>query len=412
MDTDPPAGPRVPVLYVGWSNEAADALSRNGCDTTFVVAAADAAAAAAHTGSARVVTVPDPERVDDVVAGLLRASIDVRGFERVCTEHEQAMVPAAVIAAAYRRPGVPLHTAIALRDKFVQKRLVRDAGLPVARCWTVDHIEEIGAHPFPFVVKPLDGAGTRLTYAVADAASRERAARSIADSGEVGPWLVEEFMPGSELHVDGVVRDGTVRFLAVSRYLCNVIDIQSGGLAGSVVADPGAHPGCYARAHRLTSTALEALGHTDGVFHLEAFENGDALAFGECAGRIAGGLTWETVIVKFGVDLYDEWARAVLGLPSGIATRRRPGAASYGWVHLNARPGQVESILSSDELLALPGVVKAQVNVRPGDTVPDTTAGSHLRVARVLMTGDTEESVADHLTTFARWFRDQVRVIA
>ena len=52
------------------------------------------------------------------------------------------------------------------------------------------------------------------------------------------------------------------------------------------------------------------------------------------------------------------------------------------------------------------------MNVKPGDTVPDTSAGSHLRVARVLMTGDTDDSVADQLTAFARWFRDQVRVTA
>jgi len=404
--------PRIPVLYIGWSGEAADALARNGSDTTFVVTAADAGAAVAHPGSARVVVVPDPERADDVVAGLLRASIDVRGYERVCTEHEQAIVPAAVIAEAYGRPGLSVRTAVAVRDKFVQKGLIRDAGLPVARCWTVDRADDLDAHSAPFVVKPFNGAGTQHTYAVRDPASLERVVRTITATGQIGPWLVEEFVTGSELHIDGVVRDGAVRFLAVSRYLSNVIDLQSGGLVGSVVVEPDADPELYRRARQLTSASLEALGHTDGVFHLEAFDDGDVLTFSECAGRIAGGLLWEAAIMKFGVDLYDEWARAVLGLPCGITADPRQGNGTYGWIHLSAGPGQVRAIPTSDELLARPGVVKAQVSLKPGDTVPDTSAASHIRVARVLMSGDTEESVAGELRTFARWFRDQVRVAA
>jgi hypothetical protein len=412
MDIEPANRERVPVLYIGWSGDAADALVRHGSDTTFVVAAADAGAAGAHPGVGRVVVVPDPERVDDVVAGLLRASIDVRGFTRVCTEHEQAMVQTAVIAEAYGRPGLAVRTAVAVRDKFVQKRLVREAGIPVARCRTVDGVEELGEHPPPFVVKPLDGAGTRLTYAVPDVASLARAARDITASGETGPWLVEEFMSGSELHVDGVVRDGTVTFFAVSRYLQNIISIQHGAGMGSVVVDPDRHPDLYERAHRLASASLEALGHVDGVFHLEAFEDGDTLAFSECAGRIAGGLLWETIIIKFGVDLYDEWARTVLGRPCGIAVDRRTDHLSYGWVHLKAPAGRVRSIPSPEELRARPGVVQAQVSFRPGDTIPDLSLASHLRAARVLMTGETEDSVADKLRSFSRWFRDQVSVAA
>lgn len=411
MDSEMTAEPGVPVLYLGWSNDAADALARNGSDTTFVVSVADAAAATAHPGSGRVVVVPDPERADDVVAGLLRDAIDVREFDRVCTEHEEAIVPAAIIAAAHGRPSLPVRTAVAVRDKFVQKRLVRDAGLPVAGCSVVAGVEDLAAQPMPFVVKPLDGAGTQHTYAVRDAESLARAVRNITNAGQTGPWLVEEFMTGSELHIDGVVRDGTVLFLAVSRYLCNVIEIQSGGLTGSVLVDPDTDPGLYERATELTAAAVVALEHADGVFHLEAFEGDDGrLAFSECAGRIAGGLLWESVIVKFGIDLYDEWARAVLGLPSATSAAPRAGGGSFGWVHLNARPGRVESIPTADDLLALPGVVKAQVHLTPGDTVPDTSSASHIRVARVLISGEDEESVASELQTFASWFRDQVRV--
>jgi phosphoribosylaminoimidazole carboxylase (NCAIR synthetase) len=400
------------VLYLGWSGDAADALARHGADTTFAVTVADSAAADAHSGCARAVVVPDPERIDDVVAGLLREGIDGRMFDHVCTEHEPAIVPTAVLAQAYGRHGMPIGTAVALRDKFVQKALVRAAGLPVAGCRIAKDLKEIASCPTPFVVKPFDGGGTQLTYAVTGEVSLAKAVHDIAASGEAGPWLVEEFMTGSELHVDGVVRDGELRFFSVSRYLQNVIDLQRGLPVGSYTVDPSADPGLYQATQELVSASLAALGHTDGVFHLEMFDDDGRLTFSETAGRIGGGLLWEANILKFGVDLYDEWARAALGLPSGIGADRSTNTGSYGWVHLSARPGRVTAIPTVDELAGRPGVVAAQVSVKPGDTVPDSTTGSHIRVARVLMTGDSEDSVADGLRRFAQWFREQVEVAA
>lgn len=402
------------VLHLGWAHEAAESLARHGARTTFVVSAADAGTAAGHPDCAGTVVVRDPDRLEDVVAGLARAGIDVASFDVVCTADELPVVPAALLAEAYRAGSwLPLRTALAVRDKFVQKTLIRDAGLPVARCQVVDEVGELAARaPIPGVVKPLDGAGTQLTFAVTDPESLERATRAITASGQSGPWLVEEFVTGAEVHVDGVVREGRIRFLAVSRYLRNVIEFQRGHAVGSVVADPRDSPDLYRRARDLTAAALGALGHTDGVFHLEAFADGDALVFGECAGRLSGGLLVETVLAKFGVDLFDEWARAVLRRPSGAAEGTTPDDRSFGWVNLTGDPGRLTAVPSREDLVGRPGVLHAQLSLRPGDMVPDATSASHLRVARVVMTGDTEEATADGLRALARWFRGQVRVAA
>jgi biotin carboxylase len=403
---------RITVLHLGWAFDAAEALARHECHTTFVVRAAEAEDAANHPDCHRVVVVRDSDRLEDVIAGLARAAIDVRSFDVVCTADEYPVVAAAVLAEAYRGHGwLSVDTAVAMRDKFVQKTRISDAGLPVARCWIVNSAEALReAAPVHCVVKPMDGAGTQLTYAVTDRESLDRAADSITASGQQGPWLVEEFVSGNELHLDGVVRDGQIRFLSVSRYLQNVINIQRGLMMGSVVADPCANRARYSRAEALASAALKALGHNDGVFHMEVFEDGEELVFSECAGRLSGGLLVQTITAKFGIDLFDEWARTVIGRPSGLPADHSVDDRSYGWVHLGAEPGTIVSIPSVDDLRGRPGVVEVQVSAKPGDIVPDSAAGSHLRVARVLMAGDTDDSTADDLRTFAQWFRSQVRV--
>ncbi|WP_410657546.1 acetyl-CoA carboxylase biotin carboxylase subunit family protein [Amycolatopsis sp. lyj-112] len=355
--------------------------------------------------------VSDPARVDDVVSGLLRESVDAREFDIVCSEYETCIVPAAVLAEAFGLAGIPITTAVALRDKMVQKNLVRSAGIPVAECRTVVSATDlaIADGDSPFVVKPLAGSCSQLTYSVRDGESLERAKSAIASSGQHGPWLVEEFMAGDELHFDGVVRHGEVRFLGISRYLQNVIDIRNGGLVGSVTVDPTTSASLYEQALELTTGSLEALGHTDGVFHLEVFEHEGRLAFSECAGRIGGGMVYETTQAKFGVDLYDEWARAVLGLPSAISAGRSD-TSPYGWVQLIAHPGRVTSMPDSDDLRAYRGVVAVQGNLRVGDTVPDVSAASHLRAARVVMRGEDENGLADDMRGLAAWFSDQVKV--
>ncbi len=57
-----------------------------------------------------------------------------------------------------------------------------------------------------------------------------------------------------------------------------------------------------------------------------------------------------------------------------------------------------------------PGVVAAQVSVEPGDTVPDATTASSFRAARVMMTGASEDLLAEEMRTLAQWFRNQVQV--
>ncbi|HEX4817142.1 MAG TPA: hypothetical protein VFV66_30745 [Nonomuraea sp.] len=396
------------VLYLGWWPDTADALARHGGETTFVVPAADAGEPARHGSAGRVVVVPDATRLDDVAAGLLRASVDVRGFDVVCSEHEECIVPAAVLAAAYDRPGLPVDTAVALRDKAVQKRRVRAAGVPAAGCRTVTSVSGLPDPAAPYVVKPLAGVSTQLTFVVRDRESLDRARAAIAASGQPGPWLVEEFVEGVELHVDGVVREGVPLFAGVSRYLQNVIEIQNGRMMGSVTVDPAS--GLYDRVREPVAAALTAIGHTDGVFHMELFDQGDRLVFSECAGRVGGGMIPETTRVKFGVDLYDEWARAVLGLPAGVAPDRGQAARPYGWVHLPARPGRVRSMPGLDELRRRPGVAAARLRVGPGDVVPDLRAASNIRAGTVMMSGESEESLAAEMRALTEWFRDRVRV--
>ncbi|MGI5429081.1 ATP-grasp domain-containing protein [Streptomyces sp. CA-179760] len=395
------------VLHVGWMSRAVDALVRSGAEVTCAVKPADAPAA--RTVCARTIVVPDPTRSTDVLAGLARAGLAADAFDAVCSGLEFCLLDAAAIAGD--QAGVS--RALAMRDKFVQKRGVRDAGVRTADCAVLD---ETGAAAtalpsFPQVLKPLDGGGARNTFLVADERELTAALGQPEFTAGGGPWLLEEYIPGVEFQVDGFVEGGELRLMSISRYVQNLIEVHSGGLVAHIVLPPRTHPELYAKVRALAETAFKALGHHDGVFHLEVFQHAEdgEIVFGECGARVGGGRTDEVVERAFGVRLHDVWARLATGRPSGVTSS--PGHADdkvFGGMNLSARPGPVRAVPSAGEVLDRPGVVYAEVSAGPGTVLPDTTEATNLRAGLAVVSGADEREVEDRMRRLADWFAAQV----
>ncbi|SNX88547.1 phosphoribosylaminoimidazole carboxylase (NCAIR synthetase) [Streptomyces sp. TLI_55] len=391
------------VLLVGRYLKAVEALQAQGRRVVNVVTPGDLGRLR-HVPRSDLVVVGDMTSPEDVLSGLAREGHRLDSFDAVLSMREFSVVCAGVLAELGRVCGMPVHTAVALRDKYVQKRLVRAAGLPTADSRVADRAadlldEQEAAPSFPLVLKPLAGAGSRdthLTHTAADLAT-------LLPTLGTGPWLAEEFVPGRELHMDGIVREGRIVFFSVSRYLDNVIDIKHGGVVGSVALHPGAHAALHAEARELATGALAALGLRDGIFHLEAFEQPDGLVFSECGGRVGGGAVRECVKAGLGIDLLDEWARAVLDLPAGTP---RQSAQSYGWIHLTGPADGPLRVPDRAELLARPGCADAGIDHRPGDgPLPEPSRSSNIRLGWALMTGADEDEVARRLREVFDWFR-------
>ncbi|MFH8477044.1 hypothetical protein [Streptomyces sp. NPDC018000] len=132
--------------------------------------------------------------------------------------------------------------------------------------------------------------------------------------------------------------DGHLRALAVPRYLQNLIAIKTGGPVGVTLLNPEDHPRLYEQVTDLTSAVLTALGHTDGVFHLEAFDQGHRLVFSECADRVSGGLVGEMPVRKLGLDLTAEWAHALVQAKPKIPAEPQDDLY-YGCANLAAPAG-------------------------------------------------------------------------
>ncbi|QHT57564.1 ATP-grasp domain-containing protein [Cellulomonas sp. H30R-01] len=383
------------VLLLGWKEPVLRELVARGADVTCVVEPARDVA----LPGVRVVRCGAPADAAAVVSALVRDGVAWDDRTHVLSAKEFPLVTAAVLARAAGASGMPVETAVRLRDKVAQKRAVSAAGVPTADTRLLHDADDLRSLDLsaPVVVKPVSGGGSHDTFVLRadDEAALERAA---ALTRAAPPVLVESYVDGRELHVDGVVRDGAVTLLTVSRYLDNLIRVGDGGAVGSVIQPPHRAPGLYRDAEQLTTAVLRAIGHADGIFHLEAFETPDGLVFGECAGRAGGGGIARAFRESTGVDLHVAWVDAALGAPA--ATGVAPADEAVGQLRLVPGPDARE-LFSTQDALALGGVVWADVAGAPSR---DPRSGSDVAAGWLVAREADPGALGDRLRDLASWF--------
>jgi len=365
----------------------------------------------------RTIFVDDQKNAECVLSGLHRAGLGGHRFAAVLTQNEYALVLAGVLAQAFGCRGIAPEVAVRFRDKWLQKRVVRDAGLRTARAEVIEDIRYLGDAELPgfgrAVLKPIAGVNTKLTALVGDAAElRAAAARFGRQEPRVRTFVVEEFIDGDEWLVDGVVFAGEVVFYAVATYgqPCLAAVRQQAPFTIRRF-DPVADEGVYRAVDPVVRRALTALGLRDGVFHMELFHGPGRgeIVFGECAARRGAVLVQEEVHCKFNVDLAEEAVRCGLGRTPRLNVKTLPD--SVGTTFLPSPPGTLLSCPGAADILSRDGVGYARLDLQVGSVVPAEMANASTRVGQVMMTAGSPGELMRRLDEMRRWFGARLVVI-
>ncbi len=203
-------------------------------------------------------------------------------------------------AVASEKLGLPSNdpqAAEAARDKFVMRSMLRSAGVkcPDFRIITPhEDIERIANEiQFPAVVKPRRLSGSRGVIRVNDVTELKTAIKRVeailASDADVDPTiLIETYLPGVEVAVEGVVADGNVQILAifdkpdplVGPFFEETIYVTPSRLSANI----------QQRIREETSAAAAALGLRNGPIHAELRIHDERAWLLEIAGRSIGGL--------------------------------------------------------------------------------------------------------------------------
>ena len=307
---------------------------------------------ALHQAGARVTGIGERpiEYLDDELKGWLHgyeqvgSVVDERALHaavRGCQQREWVdrleatieahILPTARVRAACRIPGTSERTAFLCRDKPAMKEALREAGVPCAQSIGTASRDEARAFAervgFPLIVKPRDAAGASGTHRVDDLAGLDRvlSASGIEQGRSVA---IEEFVEGHEGFYDTICRGGRVVHEFVTHYYPNVLDaMRQRWITPVFIATNRLDAGSYDEVRTLGAKVIDALGIDTSATHMEWFFGPKGLKFSEIGCRPPGVGAWDVYCTANEMDLYFEWARAVLGAPAAQRPSRRYSAA-------------------------------------------------------------------------------------
>ncbi len=267
--------------------------------------------------------------------------------------------------------------AVALtRNKVMLRRALKDAEISQPAFELAGPTDDVAALAdligFPVVLKPLSMSASRGVIRADNAETARAAAERIRRILMVGghnpsePILVEQYIPGVELAVEGVLRSGVLEVLA---FFDKPDPLEGPFFEETLFITPSRlHPEMLEEVERVTARAVRAMGLQEGPIHAELRVDGSRVTFLEAAARSIGGLCGRSL--RFGLlgsPLEVVLLRQALGRP--LRRIRREDQASGVMMLPIPRAGILEAVHGTDRARAVPGITEVDITIPPGRRV-------------------------------------------
>jgi biotin carboxylase len=292
-------------------------------------------------------------------------------------------------------------------DKSRQRQHWAAAGVPQPRFQIVPSADggavrdAAAAVGFPCVVKAVSLSASQGVLRADDAdqavqaATRIRQILSTARQDTAGPLLAEQYLPGPELSIDGLLGDGALTPLAIfdkpatpeGPTFEETLLVTPSRLPSHVVAD----------AVRTAGRAARALGLRTGPVHAELRITGTGAAMLELAARSIGGLCSRALRFPGGQSLEELILANALGEP--LPPRGQQVSRSSGVFMLPVpRTGVLRSVEGRADAEAVPGISGVTITIPRGRHVRPLPDGDQY-LGFVFAEAATPDEVEKALTT-------------
>lgn len=325
-----------------------------------IVVASEEPPVLAETMGDRAVVVP----LDDpgAAAAAIEALDERTPIDAVVAVDDQGVEIAAAAGEQLGFPHNPPDAAARTRDKVAMRDTLAAAEVRQPRFAVFEDPDAVPDVGYPCVIKPVGLSGSRGVIRADDpTAARAAAARALDIAGN-GPLLVEEYVPGDEVAVEGLLRAGRLAVLAIfdkpdpleGPYFEETIYVTPSRLPASALAE----------VERVTADATAALGLEEGAIHAELRTDGDRAWVIEVAARSIGGLCARTLRFGAGISLEEVILRHALGLD--LSELGRTDAAAGVMMLPIPRAGTLVGVHGEGAARAVPGIVGVEVTIPRG----------------------------------------------
>jgi formate-dependent phosphoribosylglycinamide formyltransferase (GAR transformylase) len=301
--------------------------------------------------------------------------------------------PTETAAYVARALGLPYSSPEAVRNcrsKLAEREVLHSAGLPVPAFFSFalsEPIEQVLQRvEFPCVVKPLTLSASQGVVRANNAKEFAEAValnRRLLNSPEIqvtreaglDRLLVEHYIHGGEVAVEGLLSGGKLRVLAV---FDKPDPLEGPYFEETIYVTPSRlHRRVLQSIHECAARTVAVLGLTDGPVHAEfriAHKTHEPWVL-EASPRPIGGLCAR--VLRFGpkrMPLEELLVRHSLGLP-GSDLEREPAAAGVMMIPVPVS-GVLEKVEGLDSALSTPGIEAVEITARIHDVIAAWPEGS------------------------------------
>jgi biotin carboxylase len=316
---------------------------------------------------------------------------NIDGIMTLCTDAPVRTV--AAVAANLGLTALSPQAAENATDKRLMRRSLSDARVPVPGFREVDSFEEAldaaALLGFPLALKVPCSSGSRGVYRVDSAdelACRFNQSRSYQLHGTL---LIEEWMEGPEVSVEGACFDNQVHVIQVTDKMLfpGAFPVEAGHSQPSRLPDETVQ-----QIRATTQDAVRALGLNNCAFHAELKVTSSGPKIVEIGARLGGDrIATHLTPLSTGVNLLRAAIMIAMGEKPNLASDRARGSAVRYFMAPST--GIIESIKGLDKVSALPGLeLLYPASERDGTLGPGFAIGeicsSLDRYGHVLFSGD------------------------
>ena len=325
----------------------------------------------------------NPAEAADQVAGFART----HSLDAILAADDDGVILAAHASAALGLPHNSVDSVEAARDKHRMREILAAAGIrsPGFRRFDASMAPSVASREvsYPCVLKPLSLSASRGVIRADDPAAFraafERVTKILCAEGKAGGGpgsseeiLVEDFIPGVEVALEGILTGGELRVLAIYD---KPVPLDGPFFEETIYVTPSRLPsGSREAVVACTREVVATLGLTHGPVHAEARINDAGAWILEIASRSIGGRCSRTLRFGPGISLEELVLRHALGM-EGAAWEREARAAGVMMIPI-PRAGILEGVEGREAAVRVPGIEEVEISIPVGQKVVPPPEGS------------------------------------
>jgi biotin carboxylase len=378
----------VLLLLPSATYRARDFVAAAGALGAEVVVGSEFRQAMASSMGDRTVVIPLDEPASAVKA--IVALHQRRPLDAVVGVDDQGVLVAAMAGEELGLQHNPPDAVAATRDKRKLRERLAAAGVSQPDWRTAADPDEVAGKArelgFPVVVKPLSLSASRGVIRADSPEQATRAARRVRAIVDE-PILVERFVAGPEVAVEGILRSGSLDVLAI---FDKPDPLDGPYFEETIYVTPSRHAEAVQRDIAvLVRRAADGLGLTEGPVHAELRLTNDGPVLLEVAARSIGGLCARSLRFGLGVSLEEVILAHALGVE---VTTTRESAASGVMMLPIAKAGVLQEVAGQQAAREVTGIVGLEVSINPGRPVTPLPEGDRY-LGFLFARGDTPDQV-------------------